>query len=126
MKDDRIIQRVSFELIDSPNLLLRWGTHVVLVILCVELLLWLHELPVLVLVLWSCNSARHLDHLLAIVCLAMPGELIIGVRSLASDQFNHIGRILAIFIIQKEGRLVLPWVICQPDLVKKFLLQPLA
>lgn len=126
MKDDWIIQRVSFELIDSPNLLLRRDSEVVLVVRCLELLLCLHELPVLALVLWSCNPGRHLDHPLFIMCLAMPGELIIRVRSLASDQFNHIGLILAIFIIQNEGRLFLPWVICQPDLVEKFLLQPLA
>ena len=126
MKDDWIIQRISFELIDSPNVLLRRNSEVVLVVLCLELLLWLHELTVLALVLRSCNPGRHLDHPLSIMRLAMAGELIIRVRTLASDQFDHIGLILAIFIIQNERRLFLPWVICQPYLVEKFLLQPLA
>jgi hypothetical protein len=107
-------------------LIIRWEAEVALVVLGLKLLLWFHELPVLVLVLRRCNSRRHLDHPLFIIRLAVPGELIIGVRSLASDQFNHIIVILAIFIIQNEGRLFLPWVICQPDLVEKLLLQPLA
>ena len=57
---------------------------------------------------------------------AMPGELIIRVRPLAAHQLSHIGLILAVNIIHNKLCLFLPRVICQPNLIKKFLLEPLA